>query len=184
MEVPIASSPRTATPPRLSNVPFLVRAAAAAVGCSRVGARCRYSGRLFPSRCALPLRRSAVPALVGAAIANVWDSPVRERCRCGGPQFLSQCKLVLLWCSVSDSGCSVAAAVSWSFFGARLCWCGRLPLSVCAAPRLWPDASAEMRASVSNEFCSCSVAPHRAHHWYISGVCQCFHVRFFILVFS
>jgi len=100
-----------ALPLRRSAVPVSVRAAAAAVGCSRFGARCRCGGRLFPSRCALPLRRLAVPVSVRAAAAAVGCSCLGARCHCGGRLFPSRCVLSLGRSAVFALVCVAAVAV-------------------------------------------------------------------------
>ena len=111
MEVPFASSPRTATAPLQCKVPYLVRAAAAAVGCSRFGARRRCGGRLFLSRCALPLRRSVVSVLMCAVAWAVSFFRFGARCRGCCLILPCPCALPLWWSAVPVSVQAGAALV-------------------------------------------------------------------------
>jgi len=130
-----------ALPLQRSAVPVSVRAAATAVGCSRLGARCRCGGRLFPSRCALPLQRSAVPVSVRAAAAVVGCSRFGGRCRCGGRLFLLWWALPLRMSGIplSVSAAAVVVRSSGSLqAGAALVLCFRLGVFCCCGGKLVP----------------------------------------------
>ena len=100
-----------ALPLRRSAVPVSVRAAAAAVGCSRFGASCRCGGRLFPSRCALPLRRSVVSVLMCAVAWAVSFFHFGARCRGCCLILPCPCALPLWWSAVPVSVQAGAALV-------------------------------------------------------------------------
>ena len=115
-----------ALPLRRSAVPVSVRAAAAVVGCSRLGARCRCGGWLFPFRCAPPLRRSAVPVSVRAATAAVGCFRLDVCCRLGGQLFSLWCALPLWLSDTSPSVRGAAVVVGRSGLSASWCCSGAL----------------------------------------------------------